>query len=288
MRPLEHHRIDAAGVTLHVVTAGPDDAPPLLLLHGWPDSWRCWEAVIPLLDDRFRLIVPDQRGFGESDMPQGTASYAMGLLIADATVLLDHFGIERAGWVGHDFGGAVTWAAAAVAPERVERAVILAAPHPQRLRAAAIAEPGQLAASFYVWLLHAGERGEALLAAGGFRTLIRVAFAGSAVPEEVIADHVARWSEPGRFRAMGEWYRANYRPDLFNPDVPLQLPCIDVPVRYVHGGRDAAFVPEAATGSGEWVRAPYDEHLIEAATHWLPWDEPAGVAGLVAEWMLAP
>lgn len=286
MTDLAHHRVPAAGVELHVVTAGSDGASPLLLLHGWPDSWRCWEAVMPQLAD-FRLVVPDQRGFGQSDMPEGTAAYSMGMLVADVVALLDNLGISRTGVVGHDFGGAVTWALAALVPERVSRAVILASPHPLRFRRAALENPRQLVSSFYVWLMHAGRRGEALLASRGFARLADWAFAGSRVPAEVVAGHVERWSEPGRFHAMAEWYRANFTPDLFNPDVPFDLPPIRVPVRYVHAGRDLAFVPEAATGSGEHVEAPYDEHLIADSTHWLPWDAPGEVAALIRTWMQA-
>ncbi len=287
MASLTHHRVPAAGVELHIVTAGPDDAPPLLLLHGWPDSWRCWEAVIPLLAEEFRLIVPDQRGFGESDAPEGTESYAIGMCVADTTLVLDYFEVERAGLVGHDFGGAVAWAAAALVPDRFDRAVILASPHPMRLRAAAIENPRQMALSFYVWLLHMGRRGEALLAADGYRRLAEWAFAGSRVPDEVIEGHIVRWSEPGRFHAMAEWYRASFPPELFNPDAQFELPPCPIPVRYIHGARDLAFVAEAATGSAGHVAAESDEVVIEEATHWLAWDVPDRVTALIREWMLA-
>jgi len=193
--------------------------------------------------------------------------------------LLDHFEIPRAGLAGHDFGGAVTWAAAAVVRDRLDRAVVLAAPHPMRLREAAIENRRQLAASFYVWLMHAGERGIALLAADGFRRLASWAFAGSQVPERVVAEHLEQWRESGRFEAMARWYRANYPPDLFNPDVPFDLPPARVPIRYVHAGHDVAFVPEAARGSGAFVDAPYDEHVIDHSTHWLPWMLPTRSPG---------
>jgi pimeloyl-ACP methyl ester carboxylesterase len=282
---LSHHRIPAAGVDLHVVFAGPPEGPPLVLLHGWPDSWRCWERVVPLLAGEYRLIVPDQRGFGESGMPEGTSSYAMPLLAADVLALLDHIGIERAGLVGHDFGGAIAWSLGAFAPGRFTRAVVLAAPHPLRLREIAAEDRRQLAASFYVWLMHAGPAGEALLAAGGFRRLAEWAFGGSRVPADVIEAHVASWSEPGRFHAMAEWYRANFRPELFNPDVPLQLPPVAIPVRYLHAESDAAFVEGAATGSGPFVDAEFDEAVVPGTTHWIPYDAPEAVAAAVRDWM---
>lgn len=277
--------ISPGGVELHVATAGPEDGPPLVLLHGWPEDHRCWRSVAPLLGDRYRLLMPDQRGFGRSGMPEGTAAYSMASLLGDLLGILDHFGIERAGIVGHDVGGALAWSAGSFAAERFTRAVILSAPHPLHLRRAAIEEPQQLQRAFYAWLLQAGEAGEALLAAGGYRRLTDWAFGGSSVPEALLAEYRELWSQPGRFHAMAGWYRANYRPDLFNPDRPLQLPPVRLPVRYLQGAEDPAFVPGAARGSGEQVAAEYDERVLAGAGHWLPHDLPAVVAEAVDDWM---
>jgi pimeloyl-ACP methyl ester carboxylesterase len=161
----------------------------------------------------------------------------------------------------------------------------MAAPHPLRLREVAAADRGQLEASFYVWLLHAGPAGEALLGAGGFRRLAGWAFAGSRVPAEVIEAHIASWQEPGRFHAMAEWYRANFRPELFNPDVSVDLPPVAIPVRYLHAERDAAFVGAAATGSGAFVDAEFDEAIVPGTTHWIPYDAPEEAAAAVRDWM---
>lgn len=279
------HFLSPGGVGLHVALAGREDGPPLVLLHGWPEDHRCWRAVAPLLADRYRLLLPDQRGFGRSAMPEATSAYSLAALLGDLLGILDHFGIRQAGLVGHDVGGALAWSAGAFAPERFRRAVILSAPHPQQLQRAGIEDPAQLRHAFYVWLLHAGEAGEALLAAEGFQRLTDWAFAGSAVPEELLAAYRALWSEPGRFHAMGGWYRANYRPDLFNPERRLQLPPVRLPVRYLQGEEDAAFVRGAARGSGRHVDAEYDERILPGLGHWLPHDAPALVAEAVDDWM---
>jgi pimeloyl-ACP methyl ester carboxylesterase len=282
---VEHVRVDAGGVSVHVAVAGSADAPPLLLLHGWPETWRCWEAVIPLLAGEFRLVMPDLRGFGDSDAPEATASYAMPVAIADALAVLDHFGIERAGVVAHDFGGAVAWALGSFVPDRVDRMVVMCSPHPLRLRNAALEDPRQLQRSFYVWLMHAGPEGEALLSADGFRPLASWAFAGSRIPPGTVESYRASWSRPGRFHAMAGWYRANYRPSLFDPGREITLPPVTVPTRYLHGEHDQGFVAAAATGSGEFVAAAYDEILIPGVGHWLTHDVPETVAGAVREWM---
>jgi len=284
---LEHHTIDSGGVSLHVVEAGDSAAPALVLLHGWPETWRCWQSVIPLLEDGFRIIAPDQRGFGQSGRPEGTDAYALPLLMADLHRILDVFRVERAGLAGHDVGGALVWALGAFTPARFTRAVVLSSPHPQRFRQAALDDPRQLQAAFYVWLLHSGSRGEALLGAGEYRRLAEWAFAGSQIPAGLVEDYRAGWAQPGAFGAMAEWYRANYRPDLFNPDVPLELPKTAIPVSYLHGDGDTAFVPGAVSGSGEFVEAPFRERIVKGVGHWITHDMPDLVAGEIRDWMTA-
>jgi pimeloyl-ACP methyl ester carboxylesterase len=230
--------------------------------------------------------MPDLRGFGDSDAPDATASYAMPVVTGDALAVLDHFGIERTGVVAHDFGGAVAWALGAFVPDRVERMVVMSSPHPLRLRQAALEDPMQLKRSFYVWLLHAGPEGEALLAADEFRLLISWAFAGSRIPEATLGAYRESWSQPGRFHAMAGWYRANYRPSLFDPGHEVTLPPVTVPTRYLHGDRDQGFVAAAATGSGDFVAAPYGERVVSGVGHWLTHDVPETVAEEVRNWML--
>ena len=112
----------------HVATAGDPDAPPLVLLHGWPQHWWMWRRVIGPLAREFRVYAPDLRGFGWSDAPAGPYS-KMGLA-ADVEKLLDVLGIETAVVAGHDWGGFCSWLLAIRAPERVERLVALGIVHP--------------------------------------------------------------------------------------------------------------------------------------------------------------
>ncbi len=112
---MEHRTIVVNGAALHVATVG--EGPPLLLLHGWPEFWLTWEPVMTRLADRFRLIAPDLRGFGDSDKPEGP--YGPEGHAADMLAVLSALGVERAGVVGHDVGGAVMQPLARRAPERL-------------------------------------------------------------------------------------------------------------------------------------------------------------------------
>jgi pimeloyl-ACP methyl ester carboxylesterase len=151
----------------------------LLLLHGWPDSGRCWTKVAPLLADRYRIVVPDLRGFGGSDAPTDLEAYRMPVLLGDIAGLIEWGGGGPAFVVGHDFGGALTWQVATWLGDRVSRAVVLAAPHPLRMRRAGAGSVEQLSRSFYVWLMQSGEAGLRLLASDDFAMLARFAFGSS-------------------------------------------------------------------------------------------------------------
>jgi len=113
---MEHRFVEANGARFHVVTHGAGRA--ILLLHGWPEFWLTWELVMQRLGDRFTLIAPDLRGFGDSSKPE-TPGWAPPDHAADMLALLDALGVEgKLGVVGHDVGGPVIQALARTAPER--------------------------------------------------------------------------------------------------------------------------------------------------------------------------
>ena len=125
---VRHEYVDAGGLRAHVALAGPDDAPPVLLVHGWPQSWWAWRRVIPTLAERFRIIAPDLRGHGWSEAPAG--GYEKEQLASDLLAVLDALAIERVTWIGHDWGAWAGFLAALRAPERIERMLAVCIVHP--------------------------------------------------------------------------------------------------------------------------------------------------------------
>lgn len=125
---VRHEHVDAGGLRTHVALAGPADGPPVLLVHGWPQHWWVWRDVIGALAAAGRRVVcPDLRGHGWSDAPAD--GYEKEQLADDLLALLDALGIDRATWVGHDWGGFVSMLAALRAPERADRLLLLGIPH---------------------------------------------------------------------------------------------------------------------------------------------------------------
>lgn len=119
MSAVRHSFVETRGFPTHVAEAG--SGAPLLLLHGWPEFWATWEPMFERLGDRFRLVAPDFRGFGESGNPTPGPSDQAGpdVLADDIVALLDRLGIARAGFVGHDVGAYVMQRLAIRHPDRV-------------------------------------------------------------------------------------------------------------------------------------------------------------------------
>ncbi len=116
-------RVATNGIELSVHRGGA--GAPLILLHGFPQNHRCWEKVAPVLAQHFDVIVPDLRGYGDSDAPEGVAAYAKREMARDIVGLMDALGLERAHVLGHDRGARVAYRLALDAPERVARLGII-------------------------------------------------------------------------------------------------------------------------------------------------------------------
>ena len=282
------------GVTLNVALAGPADASPVILLHGFPESHRTWRGVAPLLDDRFRLIMPDQRGFGASDQPQDVDAYRTDTVIDDIFALADTLGLEKFALVGHDWGGAIAWPAALRGDPRLTRLAIINAPHPVIFQKSLIEDAEQRAASQYITLLRTP----------GFEKVIE-GMGLDAFFEKVIGDHVdrrmlleadkqqyiAEWSQPGTLAAMLNWYRAS---KLVVPPPSVTVPVPDwvlgafpqVPVAtlVIWGMLDPALKPTQLDGLDRLVPDLRIERIPDAG-HFVPWDRPEAVAKALGDFL---
>ncbi|WP_425463606.1 alpha/beta fold hydrolase [Methylobacterium oryzihabitans] len=269
MRPIR-----VRGQVLQVSEAGPEDGPMILLLHGFPESRLGWRRQVgPLAASGLRVIVPDQRGYARSSKPGPLAAYHLDRLAGDVIGLADAFGRERIALVGHDWGGLVAWWTAAHHPERVARAAILNAPHPDVVGAYARRHPSQLLRSLYVGLFQVPRLPEALLRAGGFAALRR-ALATSSRPgtfdAAALDAYAADWAKPGALTGMLNWYRA-----LRLPRAPAPAP-VRPPVLVLWGERDTALEAGLARDSLRLCLEGRLERFPEA-THWVQHEEAEAV-----------
>lgn len=147
--PFSHEFVHTRGVRLHVVTAGEQSAPLVLLLHDAFGAWFDYRHVIaPLAQSGYRVAAVDLRGFGMSDKPPAVASFGARTLTSDIAGLIPALGHDNAVVVGCDTGGTVAWTLATTHPDRVAGLVSIASAHPADLRGAVRARPWE-----FVWLL---------------------------------------------------------------------------------------------------------------------------------------
>jgi len=128
-------RLDTNGISLSVLEAGPTDqeAPLVVLCHGFPELSRSWRHQIPALAGAgYHVVAPDMRGYGQSDSPAAPAGYDVVNLADDLAGLLDAMNHERAVFVGHDWGAAAVWCLATVHPARVRAIAALSVPYRPR------------------------------------------------------------------------------------------------------------------------------------------------------------
>ena len=272
---------------MNVALAGPEDTPPVILLHGFPESHRTWRSLEPLLSDRLRLIMPDQRGFGDSDRPQEVEAYSADTLIADLFALADALGIERFALVGHDWGGAIAWGAAIRGDPRVERLAIVNSPHPLIFQKSLIEDEAQRDASQYIRAFR-DPHFEKFVEGIGFEAFFDKSFGKhvdlETIPAEERATYVGQWSRPGALTAMLNWYRASKmvvpQPGIIVdiPDLVLRaFPKIKIPVRVIWGLDDKALLPIQLEGVGE-IGDDVEVFPLKGVGHFAPWEAPQQVA----------
>jgi pimeloyl-ACP methyl ester carboxylesterase len=127
MSDLKHGFVHTNGIRLHYVEAG--SGPLVVLCHGWPESWYSWRHQFPILaGSGFRVVAPDQRGYGQTDRPEAISAYNILDLVADVVGLVNVLGEPHAVIVGHDWGAFVAQQAALLRPDLFRALVLLSVP----------------------------------------------------------------------------------------------------------------------------------------------------------------
>jgi pimeloyl-ACP methyl ester carboxylesterase len=258
---------DAGRLRVHVAEAG--EGPPLLLLHGWPQHFWCWRRVVPQLAGDFRLICPDLRGFGWTDAPG--RGYDSETFAADAVALLDALELERAGLIGHDWGGFASFLVALRNPERASALLALSAPIPW-LRPS----PRLLASTWrtwYAWALAAIGREAVARRPGAVRLMLRRGAPDEAIDEQEAEVYAERLREPARAEATQLLYRAYVRSILALSGPTYEGLRLTVPTRLVVGRRDQA-IPEAVVQGFEPHADDMSLELVDGGGHFLPEERP--------------
>jgi epoxide hydrolase 4 len=275
-----HRDVRTNGIRLHAVEMGR--GPLVLLLHGFPECWYAWRHQLPRLARAgFHAVAPDLRGYNLSDRPAELRAYRVHELAADVAGLVAALGHDRAAIVGHDWGGVVAWAVAELHAERVDRLVIVNAPHSQGFRRA-LMHPSQALRSWYAAFFQFPTLPEAALAAGDFALLRRIFRGDPHRPGAYTAADVEvyrqAWARPGALKAMVDYYRAVRLPG------PRLTGRVAQPTLVVWGDRDRHLRRQMADEMGRWVPNLRVRHLPDAS-HWVPAEEPELLATTIADFL---
>jgi pimeloyl-ACP methyl ester carboxylesterase len=264
-----------AGLTFDVDDSGPEGAPVVVLLHGFPENRTSWLGMTPhLVEAGFRVVAPDQRGYSPRARPLDRRSYAMKHLVADVLALVDAVGTERVHLVGHDWGGAVAWAFATAHPDRLHTVTSLTTPHPRAMSKAMVVG-GQALRSWYMGMFQLPGLPELAITSGGGQRF-KKGLVDAGLPEEAAERYAAPLRDRDAARAAVNWYRG----------LPLSKPPtgdVTVPAMYVYATEDRFLGRKAADLTADYVSAPYRYEILEGRTHWLPEEAPEEVARLVVE-----
>lgn len=262
------------GLNMHYVTAG--EGPPVILLHGFPDTHQIWRRQIPVLAAAgLRIIAPDLRGYGKTDMPQDVGAYAVQFLAYDVLRLMDALGIEQAVVVGHDWGALIGWHLAMHAPERVTRYAALSVGHPQAIAASGLSQKLRF---WYMLLFKTPVVAEALLKAGNWAAIRQLS--RSREQQAIWIDALA---PQGRLTAALNYYRANFKassPRRWNP--------VDIPVMGVWSEHDPALGEQQMRESREQCRAGFRYERIDGAGHWMQLTAADRVNALLLDFVKSP
>jgi haloacetate dehalogenase len=282
-------RIAVPGVEIAVRTAGA--GPPLLLLHGYPQTSAMWSRIAPALARRYTVVAPDLRGYGASGKPPGSAShieYAKRTMAADQVAVMGALGFEEFAVVGHDRGGRVGHRMALDHPERVQRLAVLdIVPTHEVFRTT----DEMLARVYWHWffLSQPYDLPERLIGADP-EYLLRFALRawssdGTVFDEAAVAEYAAAFRDPATVHATCEDYRAAASIDLEHDEADLDRR-VTCPVLVLWGAR--GFVGRRYDVLECWGRrAQQVSGTAVDSGHFLPEEAPAETLAALEEFLAA-
>jgi pimeloyl-ACP methyl ester carboxylesterase len=272
------------GLHFDVSVSGADDAPLVLMLHGFGVSRYFWNAqVTALAEAGFLAVAPNQRGYaaGARPDPAEHANYRVEHLIGDALEIAAAFGHRerRFHLVGHDWGGSLAWQIADQSPERLASLTILSRPHPLAFnRALNLPDGEQKRRSQHHTRFLNPEAGPDILADDA--KWLRTRLAANGVPPPAIEAHLSVIGNAAAMEAALAWYRA--RGVRHQPTGPTTVPTL-----YIWGDADDTVGRAAAEGTGEFIAAPYHFAALPGVGHYAADQVPDRVNALLLEHLAA-
>lgn len=310
--------VDVNGVRLRVAEAGPRDGPVVILAHGFPELAYSWRHQIPALAAAgYRVLAPDQRGYGGSSRPPAVESYDIAALTGDLVGLLDAVGAQRGAVIGHDWGAVVAWSTPLMHPGRVAAVAGLSVPPVPRPLTPPTEAFRRIFGTNFFYILYfqqpgvadaemAGDPERALRRMlGGMRTpqdeatALRMLAAGpegfiDRLPEPQrlpdwlsaaeLEHYVAEFTRTG-FTGALNWYR-NFERNWQIMATPVAS-TIDAPALFVGGDDDPVLKFTRTDRAREVVVGPYRSVMLEGAGHWIQQERPEEINAELLDFLSA-
>ncbi|WP_420630243.1 alpha/beta fold hydrolase [Candidatus Leptofilum sp.] len=267
--------LDADGIVLHTLLAGPEDGPLAILLHGFPEHWASWRKQIPVLAQAgYRVVAPDQRGYNRSSKPRDIRPYRLDALTKDVANLIEALGRETAVIIAHDWGGSVGWQFAANYPKMAEKLIIMNAPHPKALGREFRKGWAQRLKSWYMLFFQLPMLPELALTLSPYQTA-RQSFQKMTAQREAFSDDdvemmAVAMSQPRAMSSMINWYRALRYPPANKANL------ISTPTLLIWGEQDFALSRALTEDLEKWV-PNIQRHYIPHSNHWVQNEAPEEV-----------
>ncbi len=270
----DKYATSADGTKIHYVASG--EGPLVVMIHGFPDYSGSWDKLVPALNDSYRTIAVDTRGYNLSDQPEGVANYAMPKLVEDIDAVIAGEGRDKATVIGHDWGAAIAWNYAFAHMDKLDNLIIMSVPHPANFSRQLTNSPQN---SDYARRFQQ-EGSENNLTADGLASMV----GGS--DEEMKAKYAEAFGKSS-FAAMMNYYRANYPVGDNAPSslAPPNVPKIAVPLLVIHGMKDQALL--SAGHNDTWEQAAKDTTvlMIPDANHFVQHDAAELVNKTIRSWL---
>jgi pimeloyl-ACP methyl ester carboxylesterase len=270
-------------LTFDVIDAGPADGPVVILLHGFPQFNTSWNAVIDRLTARgYRCLAPNQRGYSPGARPTRRRDYRTPEIVEDIRALIDASGAERVHLVGHDWGAAAAWAAAAELSDRIATVTPLSVPHPAAfLRALVTSRQGLL--SWYMYAIQLPWLPElVLLGRSKTGATLSKLLQNSGQTSEAADRDAHAMAAAGVLTAALNWYRAIPLTDLRATGQKISVPTL-----YVWSDGDIFLAEKSARDTAQHVSGEYRFEILHGVSHWIPEEQPDKAADLLLEWFEA-
>lgn len=280
-----HYIETAPNVKLHVMVGGNPEDKLLIFLHGFPEYWKSFEEIGgQFIDEGYRVLLPDMRGYNLSDKPKGAGEYTSQKVAEDIVALIDHEKREKAIVIGHDWGAQITWTLASNYSERLEKVAVLNVAHPVIFQKTLRSSLKQFLNAWYMFLFQLPWLPEKLFANRNFKQFAK-AITDSLMNEDAKKDgpgsqhYIDAWQVEGAFTSMLNYYRGARKALNYKFKSP-----IEIPVLIIWGDKDTVLLSKMADESLSKCSNGRVEHIPEAG-HFVQHDASEKVYSLLKEFV---